>query len=222
MCGMAGFVGRGNRGNLFLTHRRLAMTDIAGGSQPMWNEDHQVGVIYNGEIYNRAALRPGLAAKGHIFRSDHSDNEVLIHGSEWGERLAERLLVLAALDRTRRWQFDNDLVEFCGKLPHRFKFRSGERKYLLPDILARPKKGFGLPLARWLRLLKPPEGGTPPLSAPAVSRWQKHRSGAADHRLFLWTWLVLQHCVASAGARRPQLDDFDPPTAPAAAATAGA
>jgi asparagine synthase (glutamine-hydrolysing) len=55
---------------------------------------------------------------------------------------------------------DAEVVEFARRLPHRFKFRAGERKYILkralvglvPDgILKRPKKGFGIPLAKWLR-----------------------------------------------------------------------
>ena len=116
---------------------------------------------------------------------------------------ADRAAMMSSLE-ARAIFLDNDLVDFCCRLPHRFKLRNGERKYLLKkamarilpaDILARPKKGFGIPLAKWLRELVPPNGGTPGLRAAAVSRrWQEHRNGAADHRLFLWTWLSLQHC----------------------------
>src|SRR5262249_20686690 len=67
-------------------HRRLSIIDIAdAASQPMQNEDGQVIITFNGEIYNHASLRPQLVAAGHRFRTDHSDTEVLVHGyEEWG------------------------------------------------------------------------------------------------------------------------------------------
>jgi len=75
-----------------LGFRRLSIVDIETGAQPMSNEDGQVWVVFNGEIYNHTELRRELEAKGHQFKSDHSDTEVLVHGwEEWGERLPERL-----------------------------------------------------------------------------------------------------------------------------------
>jgi len=90
---------------LHLGHRRLAIVDIDGGAQPMWNQDESIGVIYNGEIYNHVELRRQLEARGHVFRSDHSDTEVLVHGyKEWGEALPSRLngmFGFCIFDRTR-------------------------------------------------------------------------------------------------------------------------
>ncbi len=58
--------------------RRLAIIDLSGGRQPMSNEDGSIWIVCNGEIYNHAALRLELEAKGHKFRT-HSDVEVLLH-----------------------------------------------------------------------------------------------------------------------------------------------
>ena len=52
--------------HVFLGHRRLAIIDLAGGYQPMPNEDHTIFVIFNGEIYNHAILRKELIARGHV------------------------------------------------------------------------------------------------------------------------------------------------------------
>ena len=117
MCGLAGFAGPGDRGDLqamtdalvhrgpdgeglyvdpdravFLGHRRLAVLDIEGGAQPMWDAAGEIGVVYNGEIYNHLELRAELEAQGRRFRSDHCDTEVLLHGYRvWGAELPRRL-----------------------------------------------------------------------------------------------------------------------------------
>jgi asparagine synthase (glutamine-hydrolysing) len=78
-------------GAVGLGSRRLAIVDVAGGSQPMANEDESVWIVYNGEIYNHAALRPGLEARGHRYRT-RSDTETILHlYEEEGERCVERL-----------------------------------------------------------------------------------------------------------------------------------
>ncbi|MDD5232440.1 MAG: asparagine synthase (glutamine-hydrolyzing) [Syntrophales bacterium] len=59
-------------------HRRLSIVDLEGGKQPMTNEDGSVWVVFNGEIYNHAEIRPRLERKGHIYRT-RSDTETLIH-----------------------------------------------------------------------------------------------------------------------------------------------
>jgi asparagine synthase (glutamine-hydrolysing) len=131
MCGIAGFVGTGDRAvlqrmtdairyrgpdaeghwvdpveGIFLGFRRLAIIDIAGGNQPMWTTDLKTAVTFNGEIYNHAELRAELQALGCIFQTDHSDTEVLLHGyRQWGDGFVERLNGMWAFviyDRERR------------------------------------------------------------------------------------------------------------------------
>jgi len=78
-------------GPVGLGHRRLSIVDVAGGQQPMSNEDGQVWITYNGEIYNHAALRPGLEAKGHRYQT-RSDTETILHlYEEEGDACVERL-----------------------------------------------------------------------------------------------------------------------------------
>jgi asparagine synthase (glutamine-hydrolysing) len=71
--------------------QRLSIVDLAGGSQPVWNETGTLAVLYNGEIYNFMNLRAELESAGHKFRT-RSDTEIVVHAyEEWGERCAERL-----------------------------------------------------------------------------------------------------------------------------------
>jgi asparagine synthase (glutamine-hydrolysing) len=87
-----------------LGHRRLSIIDLSSGQQPLFNEDGNVSVVFNGEIYNFQALRDELAAAGHAFRT-RSDTEVIVHGwEEWGESCVERfrgMFALAVWDRRR-------------------------------------------------------------------------------------------------------------------------
>jgi asparagine synthase (glutamine-hydrolysing) len=87
--------------------RRLSIIDVAGGSQPIANEDHTIEVVFNGEIYNHHALRAELAPR-HVFRS-RADTEVLVHlYEEMGERMVERLrgmFAFAIWDAPRRRLF---------------------------------------------------------------------------------------------------------------------
>lgn len=117
MCGIVGFTGmRAGREAIFkamtdaiahrgpdgegsyfgsgvaLGHRRLSIIDLAGGAQPMFNEDKNLAVVFNGEIYNFMELRAQLVEAGHTFSTDHSDTEVLLHGyEEWGEGMLAKL-----------------------------------------------------------------------------------------------------------------------------------
>ena len=72
------------RDGVALGHRRLSIIDLAGGQQPLTNEDRQVWLSFNGEIYNHHDLRCQLESLGHVFATQ-SDSEVIVHAYEqWG------------------------------------------------------------------------------------------------------------------------------------------
>src|SRR6476620_7626192 len=71
-------------------HRRLSIIDLSSGQQPLFNEDHSVVLVFNGEIYNFVALMDELTALGHTFRT-RCDTEVIVHAwEEWGEACVQR------------------------------------------------------------------------------------------------------------------------------------
>ena len=90
---------------LALGMRRLSIIDLPGGHQPIWNETHDVTVIFNGELYNYRKLREALLLCGHRF-STQSDTEILVHAwEEWGEDCLPALrgmFAFALLDLRRR------------------------------------------------------------------------------------------------------------------------
>ncbi|MCX6628478.1 MAG: hypothetical protein NTW28_12705 [Candidatus Solibacter sp.] len=64
-----------------LGFRRLAIIDVAGGHQPMANEDGSHFIVFNGEIFNHADLRPALVQAGHRY-ANRSDTETILHAYE--------------------------------------------------------------------------------------------------------------------------------------------
>jgi len=115
--------------------RRLSIIDVAGGRQPIANEDGSAHIVFNGEIYNHRALRHSLVANGHRFGSG-SDTEAIIHLYEergaavvdslrgmfafalWDSRRQELLL---ARDRLGikplyYWQHEDGSIYFCSEL----------------------------------------------------------------------------------------------------------
>ena len=130
-----GFKGAG------LAHRRLSIIDLAGGRQPMCNEDGTVWIVFNGEIYNFEELRERLIERGHDFKT-RCDTEAIIHlYEEKGESLFQYLRGMFALaiwdDRQRKLVVGRDRL---GKKPlfyhhdaRRFAFASEVRCLTIVD-----------------------------------------------------------------------------------------
>src|SRR5579875_3890087 len=108
MCGLAGEIrfdgapadgeGLWVDGPVAFGHRRLAIIDLsAAGAQPMTDDETGTTIVFNGCIYNHAALREELRGFGHVFRSA-SDTEVLEKAwAQWGEGFVDHLYGMFAL-----------------------------------------------------------------------------------------------------------------------------
>lgn len=123
-------------GQVFLGMRRLSIIDLAGGSQPIWNESKSCCVVYNGEIYNFRELREELEAKGHQFRS-RVDTEVVMKAyEEWGSDALRRFNGMFALaiwdDREERLFLARDRV---GEKPL-YYFKDSQRLIFSSEIKA--------------------------------------------------------------------------------------
>src|SRR5262249_32814414 len=83
--------GRLISGPLAMGFQRLSIIDVAGGHQPMANEDATVWLVFNGEVYNHAELRPILEKRGHRYATQ-SDTEAILHlYEEYGDDCVEHL-----------------------------------------------------------------------------------------------------------------------------------
>jgi asparagine synthase (glutamine-hydrolysing) len=91
-----------------LGHRRLSIVDLALGQQPICNESRDVWIVFNGEIFNHADLRPELEREGHRY-STHSDTEAIVHAYEqYGAGCVEKLrgmFAFAIWDQRKRTLF---------------------------------------------------------------------------------------------------------------------
>jgi len=161
MCGIAGVVGARTdpealrRMGLAISHRgpdesrqwvdgdvgfafqRLSIIDVAGGHQPIFNEDGSVALMLNGEIYNHRDLRRGLEERGHVF-STNCDVEVVLHlWEEVGEGCLERLRGMFALaiwdSRSRSLFLARDRV---GKKPLYYRRMAGGGLLFASEIKA--------------------------------------------------------------------------------------
>lgn len=119
---------------------------------------------------------------------------------------SDRASMLASLE-VRAPFLDAGLVDFARRLPTRFKIARGQRKRILKRAVARrypsgffdrPKKGFGIPLAQWLRHWPEPDFSKLPTALDperAAYRWRRHQSGQGDERLFLWAAVGMEKMI---------------------------
>ncbi|HEU4690274.1 MAG TPA: asparagine synthase-related protein, partial [Vicinamibacterales bacterium] len=153
------------------------------------------------ELYEEAigawesSTQPDLCSRTlEFFTTIYLQNDILTK--------VDRASMMVSLE-SRAVFLDNDLVEFCQRLPNRWKLHRGTRKYLLRRALAglvpaavlnRRKRGFAAPVTSWLRQLPWPEPQVElPGTRPDAFRraWRDHQHGRTDARLLLWTWLAL-------------------------------
>ena len=144
-------------GRCLLGHRRLAIIDLEGGTQPIGNEDQTIWVILNGEIYNYIEIRAKLIAQGHRFRTQ-SDTEVLVHlYEEKGSSLLDDLdgmFAFAIVDEKKEQLF-------------LARDRYGEK----PLYYASLNEGRGLVFASEMKALFPFPGLDDHLDIPAIAQF---------------------------------------------------
>lgn len=151
MCGICGFTGENqfeilNKMISRLTHRgpdsegfhlddqvnlgmrRLSIVDLQDGNQPIFNENRELVVIFNGEIYNYQELRKELLTKGHTFYTDHSDTEVIVHlyeeyGVDWVKQINGMFAVALWDNRNQKLILYRDRV---GKKPLYYALKNSQ------------------------------------------------------------------------------------------------
>ena len=161
---------------------------------------------------------PFVAFRAHFDRvrgADHLNRLLYVDLKTW---LANDILVkvdrmaMASSLEVRSPLLDHHVIEFAAKLPPDLKFRNGTAKYLLKryaerrapaSVIHRPKQGFSIPLADWLRTDLRPLGEDMLLSDRALGRgyfrpemvhamWRRHQERSRDHSRHLWALMVLE------------------------------
>ena len=217
MCGIAGFIaghgaanaaalapmlariahrgpdGQGTfvEGPAALGHCRLAIIDLEGGAQPLYSEDKNLVVVFNGEIYNYRALTAELTALGHTFAT-RTDTEVLLHGWEqWGRELLPRLrgmFAFALWDRRAgvlfcaRDMFGIKPLYYCRCADGTLLFASEIKAFLDHPSFAKRLNTAQLPLYRTTRWVQPAFlPGDAPVSPAEIE--EVLRGSAAAHKV---------------------------------------
>jgi asparagine synthase (glutamine-hydrolysing) len=134
---------------LLMGINRLAIVDVEGGNQPIFNEDGSLVIVYNGELYNHPELRVDLQARGHVFKT-HTDTETVLHAfEEYGQTCLDRFNGMFALaiwnTRTKTLFLARDRLGikplYVAELPGGLAFAS-EAKALLPLIPGGPRPNW--------------------------------------------------------------------------------
>jgi asparagine synthase (glutamine-hydrolysing) len=179
-----------------LGFRRLAIIDLSGGHQPMWNEDQSLCIIFNGEIFNHAGLRPALEQAGHRY-ANRSDTETILHAYEqYGPDCVQRFrgmfsfaiwnkdarTLFCARDRLGKKPFyyywDGRVFAFASEIKALFAHPAISPQFeesLLPEYLAFGYVSEERTLFRGIRKLMPGHHLTfalsGPQSEPAIRRY---------------------------------------------------
>ncbi|MGA3098329.1 MAG: asparagine synthase (glutamine-hydrolyzing) [Bryobacteraceae bacterium] len=191
-----------------LGHRRLSIVDLALGHQPLANEDRDAWIVFNGEIFNHADLRPDLERAGHRYAT-RSDTETIVHAyEEYGPECVNRLrgmFSLAIWDRRRKTLFcardrlgkkpfyyywDGRLFAFASEIKALFEHPAISprlREDMLPEYLAFGYLSGEETLFSGIRQLMPGHRLTLrmgiPGAAPAIERyWEIPQPGQPRER----------------------------------------
>ncbi|MBZ5676152.1 MAG: asparagine synthase (glutamine-hydrolyzing) [Acidobacteriia bacterium] len=179
-------------GPLAMGMRRLSIIDLAGGDQPIYNEDKSIAVVFNGEIYNYLELREDLQKRGHRFATN-SDTEVLVHlYEEEGPNFLARLNGMFAFalwdSRERKLLIARDRM---GVKPLYYA-RAGRRWFFaseLKALLTQKEVDTDLDvdgLANYLRLAAIPREGTPYKGVRRLLPGHYLRISGDHHELRAW------------------------------------
>ncbi len=204
-------------GPLAMGMRRLSIIDLEGGWQPVWNEDHTIAIVFNGEIYNYVELTADLVKVGHVFRT-HSDTEVLVHlYEEHGVAMFESLrgmFAFALLDtRQRRVLIARD---HFGQKPLYFTHSGGRFAFAseLKCLLALPwvsrerdPKAY-LDYAGWLAL-PPPRTHFREIHKLAAGSYLTLPLDAADAPVVKQYWSYRLDAAPDLTALEPAVDALD-------------
>ena len=203
------------KGPAHLAHRRLAIIDLADGHQPMANETGELTIVYNGEVFNHASLRPALEAAGHRYTS-HCDTETILHAfEEYGPRCLDRFrgmfafaiwderkqTLFAARDRLGikpfYYYFDGQQFVFASEIKSILSYPGIAASFqddLLPEYLALGFTSGDQTLFRGIRKLMPGHflrldlsGGVPRM---AIERYWDLPRQAATEKLTDAEWIA--------------------------------